>query len=240
MSTACGGQVKGVFADEASATLDFSPALTPPLSAPPPPPSLCHIHPLIHPPAHPLAASLTYTHTRNHECTGIAATAAAPRDGDLRCVCECLFPVSAETRGEWVSVMLEWAVHGRKGGESRVKGRTGDISKDLMRCLGNVSLHFSLSYPDNLILCRMCHNYSSCHCTGCLSLCPPAACESCSSGWPVPRHPVNTWMNTGSTGDLRFLVLCTSDLFLKVRVTLPFYRVWDASALPFKIYSESK
>lgn len=73
--------------------------LTPP-PYPPPPSSLCHIHPPIHPPAHPLLAFLThtYTHTLNHECTGIAATAAAPRDGDLRCVCECLFPVSAGTR----------------------------------------------------------------------------------------------------------------------------------------------
>lgn len=69
----------------------------------PPPSSLCHIHPPIHPPAHPLPAFLThtYTHTLNHECTGIAAAAAAAaalRDGDLRCVCECLFPVSAGTR----------------------------------------------------------------------------------------------------------------------------------------------
>ncbi len=74
--------------------------LTPPPSPPPPSSSLCHIHPPIHPPAHPLPAFLTHIHTytHNHECTGIAATAAAPRDGDLRCVCECLFPVSAGTR----------------------------------------------------------------------------------------------------------------------------------------------
>lgn len=222
MSTACGGQVKGVFADEAAQRLWTFPQPSPLLSLlllllllP----FAISTHSSTHQPT--LSLPLLHTHTRNHECTGIAATAAAPRDGDLRCVCECLFPVSAETRGEWVSVMLEWAVHRREGGESRVKGRTGGISKEVFR----QCLHFSLSYPDNLILCRMCHNYSSCHCTGCLSLCPPAACESCSSGWPVPRHPLNTWMNAGSTGDLRFLVLCTSDLFLKVRVTLPFYRV---------------
>lgn len=66
--------------------------VTPPPS-PHPPSSLCHIHP----PALPLPAFLTHTYTQtlNHECTGIAA---APRDGDLRCVCECLFPVSAGTR----------------------------------------------------------------------------------------------------------------------------------------------
>ncbi|KAK2824412.1 hypothetical protein Q5P01_021587 [Channa striata] len=56
--------------------------------------------------------------------------------------------------------------------------------------------------------------YSCCHCTGCLSP-GPAACESCSSGWTIPWHPLNTWMNAGSTGDLRFLILWTSDLFLK-------------------------
>lgn len=121
-----------------------------------------------------------------------------------------------------------------------------------MRFWGNVFLLFSLSHPNNLNLCLMCHNYSSCHCAGCLSLSPPAACESCSSGWTVPCwHPLNTWINTGSTEDLRFLVLCTSDLFLKVRVLLLFLellkysqllqnRVGDSSGLHFKILIESK
>lgn len=99
--------------------------------------------------------------------------------------------------------------------------------KDLMRFSGIVSLRFfppltHLPHPggDPNLLCRMCLNYSSCHCTGCPSLCPPAACESCSSGWPVPRHPLNAWTEeAGSAGDLRFLILCTSDLFPKVRVS---------------------
>ncbi|CAG6016910.1 unnamed protein product [Menidia menidia] len=56
---------------------------------------------------------------------------------------------------------------------------------------------------------------SRCHCTGCLSLSTLVAYESCSSGWMVPQHQLNTWMNTGSTGDLCFLILCTSDPFLK-------------------------
>lgn len=106
-------------------------------------------------------------------------------------------------------------------GREQSKRQDGDVRKDLMRFLGIVFLHFSLSNSDNLNLFWMCHNYSSCHCTGCLSLCPPAACESCSSGWPVPRHPLNTWMNTGSSGNLCFLVLCSCDLFFKVRVMLP-------------------
>lgn len=111
-----------------------------------------------------------------------------------------------------------------KRGREESKRQEGDITEDLMRFWDNVCLLFPLSHPDNLNLCRMCHNYSSCHCTDCLSL-GPAACENCSSGWTIPWHLLNTWMNTGSTGDLCFLILYTSDLFLKVRVIPPFFEV---------------
>lgn len=88
-----------------------------------------------------------------------------------------------------------------------------------MRFFGNVFLPPLPSNLNNLNLFWMCHNYSSCHCTGCFFLYHPAACESCSVGWPVPRHPLNIWMNASSTGDLCFLVLYSSDLF-QVRVVV--------------------
>lgn len=121
--------------------------------------------------------------------------------------------------------------NGSKGWSGRQKWG-GDISEAWRQWLSACSppppsTHSPI--PITWIFARICHNSSSCHCAGCLSFSTPAACENCSSDRMVPWHPLNTWMNAGSAGDLCFLVLFTSDLFFKVRPTLPlilFYYIY--------------
>lgn len=166
--------LRGLCHWSSSVTLDFSSTLTPP------PPSLlsppfCHIHPLIYPPAHALSPSLslsaclTHTHTRtpswkHRDCSNSISTTR------WRSPLRVWVPVPGECRdkSEWVSVNEVYT--GEKGGESRVRGRIG---MSVRTWWGFSAMSFCLPPPsnlNNLNLCRMCHNYSSCHCTGCFSL----------------------------------------------------------------------
>ena len=192
-------------------------------------PSLLLLLPSTHQPT--LSLPFPHTHTQAHSITNAKGLQQQQQHREMEISAACVSACSRWVQGqERMSVSDAWmrCIREKRGREwSERKKR--DISEDLMRFWDDVCLLFFLSYPDNLNLCRMYHNYSSCHCTGCLSLNTPAACESCSSGWTVPWHPLNTWMNTGSTGDLCFLVHCTSDLFLKVRVGLLSIYFWSCT-----------
>lgn len=126
---ACGGQVEGVFTDDAARQLwtflsslrttphssPFFPLPYPPTHPPTSPPSPCLSYAHIH----------TYTQSRMHrDCSSSSSSSSTAR---WRSPLRVWVPVPGECRdkSKRVSVMLEWGVWGRRGGEIGVKARRG-------------------------------------------------------------------------------------------------------------------
>lgn len=106
-------------------------------------------YPPTHPPTSPPSPCLSYTHihtytqSRMHrDCSNSSSTAR------WRSPLRVWVPIPGECRdkSEWVSVMLEWGVWGRREGENGVGGKSQerDISEDPVRFWGNVCLLFFL------------------------------------------------------------------------------------------------
>lgn len=160
--------------------------------------------------------TLPFLHT--HTITNEQGLQQQQQHHEMEISAACVRACSRWVQGqERTSVSDAWikVTEGHKGRENVVEGRRGDISEAWRQWPS--AFYPPSPIPITWIFARMCHNSSSCHCTGCLSFSTHAACENCSSSRMVLWHQLNTWMNAGSTGDLCFIVNFTSDLIFQVR-----------------------